>query len=259
MRILSLATITFLVFNFYESGADSSSCKIINPNDLAREFNAYGRLRSAERTTIPIIPCPSNQTVVFPSNCKICKYPEMVSCHEEATSLPMPSTLPKKMTRFDVSSTMLTFITEAAFYDKEITAIYIHNNKFGIINQKAFNGVKNLLFLTLANNRLSYIMVDMFAELKDLVTLILDDNNLEMTNAGDFVGQTSIIGGLAETDDSKPFRSIQMQSLQYLSLTNNPLKQLPKQAFRWLKGSKLTQLSLKGTRLETVHKGKLLD
>jgi Leucine-rich repeat (LRR) protein len=260
MRILPLATITLFVLNIYETGADSTLCKVLGPSDVARNFNNYGRLRAPERaSSISVVPCPSNETTFHPSNCILCSFPEMVSCFGEAASLPKPSDMPQKMTRFDVSSTLIQFINAAAFYDKEITAIYINNNKFGLINQKAFNGVKNLRYLTLANNRLPSIMVDMFAELKDLATLILDDNNLEITNAGDFVGASYIIGNTEQNDDSRPFfRSIQMHSLQYLSLANNPLKQLPKHALRWLKGSKLNQLSLRGTQLEIVHKGELI-
>jgi Leucine-rich repeat (LRR) protein len=257
MRILPLATITLFVLNFYNSGADSTLCRAVGYNEVARTFNNYGRLRSVERASIHVVPCPSNETIFHPSNCTLCNLTEIVSCFGEAASLPKPSDLPKKITRFDVSSTLMWFITDAAFYDKEITSIYIHNNKFALINQNAFNGVKNLKYLTLANNRLPHIMVNMFAELKDLATLILDDNNLEVTNSGDFVSVSSILGNQQQSDESNPFRAIQMNSLQYLSLANNPLKQLPKQSLRWLKGSKLNQLSLRGTQLESVHKGEL--
>lgn len=257
MRILPLVAIGFFVSNVYECGAESTQCRVLDSKNASKKFNAYGRLRSAETPTIPIIPCPSNMTTIIkPSNCSFCSLTEMVSCFGGVTYLPMPSELPKWVSRLDVSSSSIQVISGAAFYEKEIGEIHIQNNKLALISQKAFDGVKRLRYLNLANNRMPYIMVDMFAELKELATLVLDDNYLEVTSAGDFVSASGIFGSLSE-NDSKPNRINQMQSLQHLSLANNPLKQLSKQSLRWLKGSKLTELSLRGTRLESVHKGKM--
>lgn len=254
MRILPLATFAFFVLNFYESGAEYTLCEIIEDDeDVLKPFNVFGHLRSAEKPTIPIIQC-NLTTSLDPPGCSLCNQTEMVSCIGAITYLPKPSDLPERVQRYDVSSSFIKVISGDVFQDKEINEIHIQHNKLMLIGPGAFDRVQKLKFLTLANNELATIRVDMFAKLKDLEILILDNNNFEVTNSGDFVSASD--GDLSD-GSSRPFKIIQMHSLHILSLAKNPLKQFPKQSLRWLKGSKLEILSLRGSQLESVHKGEL--
>jgi len=257
MRILLISIVAFTVIISSAHGADTSTCRVLESRDSEQIFSVQGHLLSAKKPDIPTYPCPSNLTIFGSSGCSLCTLTDMVQCLGSAvTYLPSPSELPQWVSRYEVSSSLVQIIPKAAFVDKEIGEIHIENNELALINQKAFEGVKKVQYLTLANNGLPYIMVDMFNGLSDLVTLVLDDNNLEITNAGDFVSAANY-GYLQQVKEKNFFTSVELQNLENLSLQNNPLKQLPKQSFRWLKNSKISYLSLQGSKIETVHKGEI--
>jgi Leucine-rich repeat (LRR) protein len=257
MRILLQLIFAFNVIISSVQSTEHSKCRVVESN-TGTKFSIEGRLSAVRRPEIPAFPCPSNLTIFGTTGCSLCTLTDIMSCLGSAvTNLPAPDELPQWISIYQVSSSLVQIIPRAAFLDRSIGEIHIQHNELALISQKAFEGVKKLRYITLANNGLPYIMVDMFDGLKDLNTLVLDDNNLEITDAGDFVGSSGYASYALAKQKGFFSKDIELENLENLSLKNNPLKQLPKQAFRWLKTSKISYLSLQGSKIQSVHKGNL--
>jgi len=84
-------------------------------------------------------------------------------------------------------------------------------NHVEFLYDRAFDGLSNLLSLSLASNRINYLPENVFALLVNLTDLLLHDNRLEFVWPRTFVG---------------------LRSLKRLRLAGNRLTSLPEAALR---------------------------
>ncbi|XP_059468985.1 toll-like receptor 13 [Neocloeon triangulifer] len=240
MRKFAAGFIACFVFNAVCCAADLPQCKVLDVKAIGTIFSNAGHILQSHTAEMPSVPCPANQTIVGVSGCSYCTLTEIIAClGSSVTSLPSPSELPAIVSALHVSASLIQIIYKRAFYGKYIGEIHIEENHLALINQDAFEGVEGVRYLSLAKNGLCILIPQMFYHLKELQTLILDDNNLEL-NEGYF-------------EDHNIISEKYLTKLERMSFQNNPIKVLPSNSFKWLKNSQLSYLSLKGTKIVSVH------
>ncbi|XP_052095223.1 toll-like receptor 4 [Mytilus californianus] len=160
-----------------------------------------------------------------------------------------PLKLPPKLRHIYASHMKLNYpvIPSLSFYNNCLETLDLSTNGFETFGGE-WKGLHSLKLLNLSSNKLSFIHPDSFIDMKNVSVLLLNDNNIGKTIAKDTL-----------------FKIFSSQvNLQYLDLSHNEIKELPKFIFSNL-GS-LEQLILKDNvltaldfHLQGLYKIKFID
>lgn len=128
------------------------------------------------------------------------------------------------ITELDISSQTITHVNHDDFKDAfGLVALNMSHNRITNIPSRTFELASNLTTIDLSHNLISRIEFNAFRDLKQLENLYLNKNLILSINTRYFSpGVTLILGYSAAEDILRQYSSVEIPSIQYLSIAFNP-------------------------------------
>ena len=154
-------------------------------------------------------------------------------------------------------SPLLTTVPANAFSEvpTSLTALHLDVNSISSVDEDAFHGLSDLIYLLLQDNSISSLHENTFDGLSDLIYLLLQDNSISSLHENTFDGLTALtelnlsnnrIASLHEDTFAGP------TALSGITLAYNRVSSIHKDTFDGL--TELRSLALHGNRISSLHK-----